>query len=114
MRLTLGSWLEIDGEPNLVLIGVPNEKGLRKAKAKLEAAGIEYVAWEEPDYDYGFTALATAPLDRSKKEVLANYRLWQSPMIPGSSEKERLAASPAAGRSVVQVHPGEPTFEARL
>ena len=103
----MGASRFIDGMPNIVLIGLPNLKALQKARGKLIEAGIEHSEWTEPDFDLGFTSMATEPLDAEKKQVLANYRLWR-PMIPGSSEKEQTATHKVAGRSHVQVVPGEP------
>jgi hypothetical protein len=108
--LSLSQWHGVEGVPNVVVIGVPDLKALERAKRRLETNAIDHFAWEEPDYDLGFTAIATAALKGREREPLAHYRLWNPFLIPGSSAKERPAASPAAGRSVVQVHPGEPVL----
>lgn len=64
------------GEPNIVLIGVPDAKALDRVKQKLERS-TPHVAWVEPDLGLGFTAIATSPLDTQQKQVLSNYRLWK-------------------------------------
>lgn len=64
------------GTPNLIVIGVPDVKALLRVRAKLEAAKIPHYNWEEPDYDFGFTAIATAPLYDEQRKVLRNYRVW--------------------------------------
>lgn len=90
----------MDGIPNIVLIGVPNEQALRRAKQKLDEHKIAYYAWEEPDGDLGFTAIATEPIDSKRKEALAHYRLWKaSNTIPSSSAKERAVLSGEVGGS---------------
>lgn len=85
--LSLAQWRGVDGIPNLVVIGVPNQKALARVKAKLEAAAIAHFAWEEPDMDLGFTALATEPLAGEKRTILAHYRLWNPFISAGSSVK---------------------------
>src|SRR5262249_50776154 len=63
------------GIPNVVYIGVPNKQSLEKALKKLKDNQIPHYSWHEPDYDLGFTAIATTPLRGEKREVLSNYRL---------------------------------------
>ena len=99
---------------------------------KLADNAIDHVSWEEPDYDMGFTAIATVPLTGEQKLPLANYRLWKpicscilakvsgesrktdgrtipaAPIYASSSEKERFSALKAEKRSDVQVIPGVP------
>jgi hypothetical protein len=64
-------------EPNMVLIGVPDEKALLKVQTKLNKHQIEHHTWSEPDFDFGFTAIATVPLTESEKLPLSTYRLWR-------------------------------------
>lgn len=68
-----GEW----GEPNIVLIGVPDAKALRRVEAKLQDSEFAHYKWTEPDLNIGFTAIATSPLDMQQKQVLSNYRLWR-------------------------------------
>lgn len=70
--------------PNIVVIGVPNKEALERVSAKLVAHGIRAYAYDEPDYQMGFTALATVPLTVEEKGVLSNYRLWRAPGEPGN------------------------------
>lgn len=93
--------------PNLVLIGVPDQAALERVREKLRCSEIAYVSWEEPDYDYGFTAIATEPVMEEEKGIFAHYRLWK-PVFRGSSETR--AAGPSLDRkTVVQFHPPEPS-----
>ena len=105
------SQYSFDDIPNIVLIGVPDKAALERTQRKLADAGILHAAWEEPDFDLGFTAIATVPITREQKQVLANYRLWRSPISARSSEKERPVLT---GGPVVQFHPGAPVTEMRL
>ena len=103
--LTLASHISISGVPNIILIGVPSEKALRKVREKLDTNAIGYQSWVEPDMDLGFTAIATEPLSREQKAALSHYRLWK-PLSPDSSEKERPVVT---GRPEVQFLLGAPT-----
>lgn len=73
----LSSIRKESGCPNIVLIGVPNVKSLERVRSKLQAHQVPHYCWEEPDYDFGFTAIATAPLTEEEKKPLGNYRLWR-------------------------------------
>jgi len=61
--------------PNHVVIGLPDEPALRRALAKMDAAGIPHFPWTEPDNDLGLTAIATAPLRGDERRLFANYRV---------------------------------------
>lgn len=63
-----------------MLIGVPHLAALERVQEKLNLNKIAYHAWHEPDFDYGFTAIATVPISKERKAVLANYRLY-SPVV---------------------------------
>lgn len=67
--------------PNIIAIGVPDKPALERVLAKLKANQIPHYAWHEPDYDYGFTSIATVPLTVEQKQVLENYRLWKHSCI---------------------------------
>lgn len=62
--------------PNFVTIGVPDLNALKRVQAKLNVNQVPHYAWVEPDFDLGFTAIATIPLDEEQKKVLSNYRLY--------------------------------------
>ena len=71
--------------PNIIAIGVPHVAALERVKAKLELNKIPHYIWREPDHDFGFTAIATSPLDDKQKLALSNYRLL-SHHSPGTSK----------------------------
>lgn len=58
------------------MVGVPHLAALNRVLAKLKANQIEHFAWTEPDYAFGFTAIATCPLNENVKQALSNYRVW--------------------------------------
>ena len=78
-----------DGNPNLVVIGLPSESSLRRTLRKLETHQIPHYAWTEPDNNFGLTAIATAPLRGEERKILANYRLY----APVAQQKERRVLS---------------------
>jgi hypothetical protein len=90
--LSLASIIPIEGIPNVVYIGVPDVPALLRVKAKLEKHQIPKYCYEEPDYDYGFTAIATAPLDDEQRRPLRNYQVWKE---GGSKTREEPTHRPA-------------------
>lgn len=66
----------IEGIPNIVLIGIPNIRSLSKVERKLQENSISHFSWHEPDFDLGFTSIATVPLSGDIRKVLENYRLY--------------------------------------
>jgi len=60
-----------EGTPNIVLIGLPDAAALRRAEQKLIAAKIPHFVWEEPDYNFGLTSIATAPVRGDQRKALA-------------------------------------------
>lgn len=73
----LASGLQPEGGiPNIVVIGVPDVRALSRVLAKLKQHQIVHAPFYEPDFDYGFTAIATAPLNEVSRQVLSNYRLY--------------------------------------
>ena len=65
--------------PNLVLLAVPGEKHLHIFLGSLDAAGIRYVLFHEPDDCLGDTAACTEPLTARYRETFQRLSLWQPP-----------------------------------
>lgn len=76
-----------EGVPNIVYIGVPDINALNRVLKKLKDNQIPHFPWIEPDNDFGFTSIATIPLNPSIKEVLKNYRLLKYDRGPDRSER---------------------------
>jgi hypothetical protein len=69
-----------DCVPSIVVIGVPNLRGLERVIKKLHDNGIEHAQFVEPDFDMGLSAVATAPLwFQEQRDVLKNYCTWKDP-----------------------------------
>jgi hypothetical protein len=85
-----------EGIPNIILIGLPNISALRRAEAKLCANGIPHYAWSEPDYDFGFTAIATTPIHGEQRKALANYRVYSFP-VAQNTERQVLTLEDVGG-----------------
>jgi hypothetical protein len=81
--------------PNIVVIGLPNVAALNRAVTKLKAANILHYAWHEPDFNFGFTAIATAPIEGKQREALANYRVYNFTAV--AQIVERLGSREDAG-----------------
>ncbi len=88
--------------PSIVLIGVPNEKSLRKVIDKLTLNRIEFSVFNEPDNDLGLTAGATVPLNAEQRAILQNYKLW--------NDNDFLHARSSVGRAPSKSD-GGPSFE---
>jgi hypothetical protein len=98
-----------DGTPNMVLIGLPDAWALKRAEAKLRAQNIPHYAWFEPDNDFGFTAICTAPLRGEQRKAMANYRIYASVAQTGSKEHSVLTER-SQGRNL----PEAPDFHAHV
>lgn len=72
----------------MVAIGVPDVQALHRVLDKLKRHAIPHYAWHEPDFDFGLTAICTAPIAGAARRVLSNYRLWSS---TGQCVREHLA-----------------------
>jgi hypothetical protein len=59
----------------LIALSVKNEAGLIKVSELLEQQGIKFKMFYEPDYNYGYTALCTEPVDFGKYKIFEKYNL---------------------------------------
>lgn len=62
---------------HLVLCGIPSENKLLEEAAKLEARGIAYTLFQEPDLNNQFTALATTPISHGCRRFFRSWQLWK-------------------------------------
>ena len=82
--------------PNIIIIGVPDVEALHRVQAKLKAYQIPHYAWTEPDYDLGFTSIATGVLSEEQKLPLKNYRLWNAVNNTGAEQVTACRVMPDA------------------
>lgn len=61
---------------SLIVIQVKNKVQLQKAYDKLEDSGIRFVQFDEPSWDFGFTAFASEPVFDHQRSVFRKYRLF--------------------------------------
>lgn len=61
------------GIPNLVYIGLPNKKSLLRTIRKIKAHAVPHSIWEEPDWNMGLSAVATAPISGSIRDIFYEY-----------------------------------------
>jgi hypothetical protein len=71
--------------PSCIVIGVPDKTALYRVIDKLHKNNIPFQAFNEPDYNMGLSAVATAPLDQEQRKVLSNYRLWKEANAVGAA-----------------------------
>jgi|GEM_PF-1460727 len=60
----------------LILFGVKDEADLIRASARIGAYGIDHCMFFEPDFDTGYTAIATEPLYAGQRDVMRKYNLY--------------------------------------
>lgn len=113
-----------EGTPNIVFVGVPDRRALNRVKAKLSGYQITHYVWSEPDFDFGETAIATAPLSEEEKRPLSNYRVYspgpaQAACVLTDDGRANAAAAPAEHQTFSLEVGGEnpscgPNFERRV
>ncbi len=64
---------------HLVMLSVSGEDELVSVKDELmDGWGVSSEIFFEPDYNLGYTALATEPIKGSKRNALRKFKLWKS------------------------------------
>ena len=63
---------------SVVIVGVKNTKKLIEAADLLDRNKINYYLWEEPEWGYGYTSMATEPLDEDKKNLFKSFKTLKS------------------------------------
>ena len=64
-------------ETFLIVLSVKNQKALIKISEKLERQKIKNHMFFEPDFDYGYTALCTEPVEYGKHKIFEKYNLLE-------------------------------------
>ena len=65
-------------EPSsLIVIQCKNKHKLEKAYNEILGKGIDLVQFNEPSWDYGFTAFASAPVPQEQREIFKKYQLFK-------------------------------------
>ena len=97
--------------PHLVVLGIGSEFQLRHVAARLEALGIQYQPFYEPDLGGQLTSLATEPLSMQRRKPLQRYRCWGDPGLTKTINKREINMSSVSNphRSRYGFHPC--TFE---
>lgn len=92
--LSVTAEFRVRGIPNIVLIGVPDTESLETARRELCAAGIRHWAWTEPDFGFGFTSIATEPIQGEQRQALAHYRTWKESSSLSSPSGKAVGSNP--------------------
>lgn len=66
---------------HIVLIGMETQEALVHTADYLTSHNIPHEMFHEPDYDTGFTAIATRPITGSQRKLFKRYSLY----TPGAS-----------------------------
>jgi hypothetical protein len=61
---------------SIVLFEVKNEEHLVKTNEYLKSHGLKTYMFYEPDYDMGYTSIATEPLSGEDREVCKRFKMW--------------------------------------
>jgi len=61
----------------LVALSVKNEDSLIRTSEILEHEEIKFKMFYEPDFDYGYTALCTEPVEFGKYKIFEKYNLLE-------------------------------------
>lgn len=62
----------------LVVLQVPDQEALLMAVERIQAQGIDVAVFYEPDFDMGYTAACTQPVDDRFRYVFRKYHLWNN------------------------------------
>ncbi len=73
---------------HLILFGVKDESALLKASERIGMYGIDHCMFFEPDFDTGYTAIATEPLYAGQRDVMRKYDLY----LPDEDAKRLISA----------------------
>ncbi len=66
-----------EGSTHIVLMGAKNQEELLKIRKRLGNCGIESQIFYEPDYNTGYTAIATKPLYGEERLPLKKHSLFR-------------------------------------
>lgn len=61
---------------SIVLFEVKNEEHLIATNEYLQKRGLKTYIFFEPDFDMGYTAIATEPLKGEDREVCKRFKMW--------------------------------------
>lgn len=67
--------------PHLVVCGVKNEIALEREASRLEAFGIKFASFYEPDRGNELTALATAPIAGEDRRFFRRFNLLKQKAV---------------------------------
>lgn len=67
----------LSGHPSLVIVGRPDREEMAKVVADLQARGIPFKEWSDPDSpEDGLVTISTEPLSKRDRNKLHHYRPW--------------------------------------
>lgn len=67
---------KVDGKiSHFCIFGVKNANELVEINGFLNSKGVNFAIFHEPDFDMGYTALATEPLVGQRREIMADFKI---------------------------------------
>ena len=71
-----------------ILFGVKDEAELLKASTRIGIDNVDHCMFYEPDFDTGYTAIATEPLYGEERNVMRKYNLY----LPDTDAEKLISA----------------------
>ena len=62
---------------NLIVVGIESERRLLATLERISSSGIQFVLFQEPDGQMGFTAACTKPSTVANKHEFRKFPLWK-------------------------------------
>jgi hypothetical protein len=66
-----------DKTSHFILFEAKDENDLKRIKLRLDDRGIKSHMFHEPDYDTGYTAIATAPIYGDERKFFRKFKMYK-------------------------------------
>jgi len=66
-----------DETASFIVLEVPDRAALEAAAQRLSSLGIDHHLFFEPDFDMGYSALATRPVSGKERQIFRRWPLWR-------------------------------------
>lgn len=70
-------WPQLHKDPSsLIILQAKDKLDLHRIEKFLDSNSIGRYTFFEPDWDYGDTAIGTAPLTQEQRKIMRDFKLW--------------------------------------